>query len=732
MGSMNQTSGSMGYLLSPGRAVKEVYIRHQFATNMHNIKASGSGIIEKRDQFMLQWKEEASSSNATATAVYSRSLSSLVEGAYVIGIECKVKRVEGLLLEGEPQLMLISIVGMGGLGKLTLAHTIYSRRSVKEHFRCRAWVIVSQSFTPERILSSILVEFQGAHVLERVMDVRALRRELHGRFIITARNEGALPSPKHIKTEVYTLEFLSEKDAWSLFCKNVFGKEACPPELVDAACLIVKKCGGLPLAIVDIGRMMSKKKPYEWATVRYSLEWELSNRSQFYLVGGEVVRGVLLLSYEDLPAFLKHCFLHCCLYPKDYLIFRGRQGMLDEEVAEEYFKDLLDRNLILVGGGGGIVRALGIDLSHKKKFGVFYYDQNEEPNPRSRRVSMNRNSTLIHRHREMSCLRTFFTFGMDREAETETESGTDSVMPGFLCSSRFMRCLKTLLEVGTLLLAMPGFLCSSRFLRVLDLHGMRLKRMPEVGHLVLVRYFTIEGSSWDDVVEVPESIANLTCLQTLHLNSMKGSLPSGISNLVSLKCLKLSYWNSSGLRLLKIELMSDKDGEALCSSIQKMKFLHSLSITTSEGTLPMRELLSPSQMITLHKLRLWGRLEGLPSWFNSSLSSLTVVELGNSFLRRDPFRTFQKLPELTHLDINTRAYSGEQIGEWCIGWREVKKGAMPCLREDCKNLSALPEGFQNLCSLQTLRVRCMSDEFMDGLRHEDRYKVQHIPVVQYD
>ncbi|ERN02691.1 hypothetical protein AMTR_s00085p00102880 [Amborella trichopoda] len=356
----------MGYLLSPGRAVKEVYIRHQFATNMHNIKASGSGIIEKRDQFMLQWKEEASSSNATATAVYSRSLSSLVEGAYVIGIECKVKRVEGLLLEGEPQLMLISIVGMGGLGKLTLAHTIYSRRSVKEHFRCRAWVIVSQSFTPERILSSILVEFQGAHVLERVMDVRALRRELHGylegktflvvlddvwsewvwaevctsypdagnasRFIITARNEGALPSPKHIKTEVYTLEFLSEKDAWSLFCKNVFGKEACPPELVDAACLIVKKCGGLPLAIVDIGRMMSKKKPYEWATVRYSLEWELSNRSQFYLVGGEVVRG-------------------------------GRQGMLDEEVAEEYFKDLLDRNLILVGGGGGIGRSEHVECT---------------------------------------------------------------------------------------------------------------------------------------------------------------------------------------------------------------------------------------------------------------------------------------------------------------------------------------------------------------------------------
>ncbi|ERN05862.1 hypothetical protein AMTR_s00006p00263920 [Amborella trichopoda] len=173
------------------------------------------------------------------------------------------------------------------------------------------------------------------------------------RFIITTRI-GDVATPLHVSSVVYPLELLSKYDAWSLFSENAFWEEAqnaCPLELVDEASLIVKKCGGLPLAIVAIGGMMSKKdrNPRVWAQVQCSLEWKLNNQSNFELVRGDVVRGVLLLTYKDLPPLLKHCCLYCCSYPEDYEIshlklvrqwiaegfIEKRPRMIDEEVAEE-------------------------------------------------------------------------------------------------------------------------------------------------------------------------------------------------------------------------------------------------------------------------------------------------------------------------------------------------------------------------------------------------------------
>ncbi|ERN05858.1 hypothetical protein AMTR_s00006p00263820 [Amborella trichopoda] len=393
-------------------------------------------------------------------------------------------------------------------------------------------------------------------------------------------------------------------------------ENACPPEVKDEAHLIVKKCGGLPLAIVAIGAMMSKKDSNArvWEQVHRCLEWELNNRSNFELVRGELVRGfaaspeALFLILLLIPGGLQH-FTFARQWTAEGFI-EGRPGMTEEEVTEEYFKDLFDRNLILVGRTGtsgqarecrvhDVVRALGVSLSEREKFGVFHDGQNQKLEAETRRVSMSSSTSCIYKPMDLlrfiSCLRTILKFFTRRDIQTESKHGP----------------------------VMPGLLCGSRYLRVLDLQGMEFKRMPEeVGQLILLRYLALGRSGSDELIEVTEAAANLTHLQTLHLNCNKDLiLLSGISNMEALTCLKiftgtngigvrglkapertggLIYLqilkgvavdsmfvrylaNLTKLRSLMIELLSEEDGETLCASIQEMKSMHSLCIYCQGG-----------------------------------------------------------------------------------------------------------------------------------------------------
>ncbi|KAL8538154.1 hypothetical protein ACS0TY_000206 [Phlomoides rotata] len=160
-------------------------------------------------------------------------------------------------------------------------------------------------------------------------------------------------------SQVFHMNFLDEDESWNLLCEIVFGKELdCPPELENIGMEIARNCRGLPLSIVVIGGFLKKsnKTQAHWEDTLQNLN------SLINLEDGEYCLQILRTSYEELPIYLKPCFLYMGVFREDYEfhvsyliklwvaegILRPIVGKRLEEVAEECIKELIDRNLILV------------------------------------------------------------------------------------------------------------------------------------------------------------------------------------------------------------------------------------------------------------------------------------------------------------------------------------------------------------------------------------------------
>ncbi|KAK4402463.1 putative late blight resistance proteinR1C-3 [Sesamum angolense] len=153
------------------------------------------------------------------------------------------------------------------------------------------------------------------------------------------------------------MSFLGSNASWELLRKTVFGQEGCPPSLEKIGQDIAQSCKGLPLAIVVIGGLLSKdSKKIEWEQIMLDVNSTVATN------GGNQLMEILSLSYNSLPHPLNACFLYMGVFPEDDEIFVSQliklwiaEGFVKpllpksfEEVAEDYLKDLIGRNLIQV------------------------------------------------------------------------------------------------------------------------------------------------------------------------------------------------------------------------------------------------------------------------------------------------------------------------------------------------------------------------------------------------
>lgn len=310
----------------------------------------------------------------------------------VVGLEGDASKLKEWLFEADKGILAIGVVGMGGLGKTTIAQKVFNDRKIEEHFDRRIWVSVSQNFSEEQIMRSMLRNLGDAsagddkgELLKKIneyllgkrflivmddvwsLDVtwwlriyEALPKGNGSSIIITTRIEKVAQKMGVKEARLHWPKCLSKDDSWLLFQKIAFaadGGECMHPELENVGKEIVEKCKGLPLAIKAVGGIMLCKpsRYHEWRRIADHFRDELAENDNS-------VMASLQLSYDELPSYLKSCFLCLSLYPEDCVITKDqlvhwwlgegfiplRNGRSAIAAGEDCFSGLTNRCLLEV------------------------------------------------------------------------------------------------------------------------------------------------------------------------------------------------------------------------------------------------------------------------------------------------------------------------------------------------------------------------------------------------
>ncbi|CAL5436122.1 unnamed protein product [Camellia sinensis] len=818
--------------------IKNMKARRQTACDVQDIKTRVIDIAERRQRYGYKFStsEQASSSDvANNGGCYDRRGDALLfEEDDLVGIDNpKQQLIDCVLDDADSRLKVISVVGMGGLGKTSLIKKVYDDMKVKRHFQNHAWITLSQSFKIEEILTdliqqlfdevrqpipqrfetmdsnslkAVLKEFlresRYVLVLDDIWSIEAWdaiklalpNRNCGSRVLLTTRiGNVASTSCRESHGYIYEMNALSPKESWTLFCKKTFQEKDCPPHLIEISKSVLRRCEGLPLAIVVISGVLASKDQERVD------EWELVNRSLGAEVEGSDMKKILFLSYNDLPYYLKSCLLYLSNFPEDHLIdwmstirLWIAEGFVEvkefgktlEEDAEAYLFELLNRSLIQVAmrrddGRIGKCRIHDllreIILSKSRDHNFLTIAGEGEGNMRcpekARRLSIH--NTLPNIPEQGKCfsqLRSLLMFGVD-------EPMSESSMP--LLFNGGLRLLKVLHLRNASLERFPGHVVKLFHLKYLSLRGTNVKVLPKsIGLLWNLETLDLKNTY---VRELPVEILRLQKLRHLSLYRYETGhiylsfhckygfeAPSKIGGLQSLQklCfLEANHANGSTLvkeigrltqlRRLGILNLRREDGVGLCSSIEKLSNLRSLYVTSiEENEILDLQSLSPAPQF-LQRLYLRGYLEKLPQWI-TSLHGLTCLSLWWSKLKDDPLKSFQDLPNLVFLSLPYEAYEGEglcfkagrfqRLKRLYLGrlkglrWLTMEEGTMSRLEDllifNCELLEELPSGIEHLSNLKILELSDMSDELISklnpGVQDGDYWKIQHIPKVWID
>ncbi|KAI3944896.1 hypothetical protein MKW92_041126 [Papaver armeniacum] len=578
----NQVPELSSYFCSPISCVKQVFLRHDIAHKIKQIREALDCIKNERNQFLFKMSErpekgphvherkETSSIIVDRPNIFGRdSDQESILNRLFFGVESSTNQLENETRDTR----IISIIGMGGLGKTTLAQLVFDHEKVKSQFKLPMWVCVSDPFDRIKVAKAIIRAATGKDthtstwnplfgelcesvkgkkfllVLDDVWtnDPNNLKELTHilglgeqgSRILVTTRREtvaSALNSYKHMLQGLN-----SDFSSLVLHRKAFHGKEKERSEcLEDIGTTISKKCHGLPLALSLLGSLLNKNvNENHWMRVLDSKIWELKGFDH----PKKLVYPIFLLSYDDLESQLKNCFLYCATFPKAYKIrkrtlvrlwmahgflYSTTQAKDLELTGEEYFDELVDRSFfqdISVDGVGRELCCKMHDLVHD--FAQFLtrdhcYD------------SYNNEDTFCSKqHRNPIHLSLIYD-------ERDASHGSFPASVRKVDNVRTVQCRRHMDHSFSVDSLSSDLIRNLRNLRVLKLKGMGITHISnQIDKLIHLRYLDLSRNK--NLTELPDSLCGLINLQTLKLKRCKSliKLPKGVWRMIKLRNLDI-------------------------------------------------------------------------------------------------------------------------------------------------------------------------------------------------
>ncbi|XP_047339615.1 putative disease resistance protein RGA1 [Impatiens glandulifera] len=508
--------------------------------------------------------------------------SSWHDGRYIYGRDVEKKEIIDILVNtsSAKNLSVLPIVGIGGLGKTTLAQMVFNDEKISMHFATKIWVCVSDDFDIQYLMKVILEEKTEAQSEEELQN--KVRVKLSGkrflivlddvwnenvevwdqlRSILDCGSNGAFVLTTTRKQNVaqimrtipdFELSGLSNDNCWLLFNERAFMREKPKtPNFVGIGKEISKKCKGIPLLAMILGSQLCLKSDInEWCKIRDSEIWEIFESEE----GFDILR-ILRLSYYDLPYHLRRCFVFCAIFPEDTIIEKERliqlwmaHGLIPtvknqevEDIGNIIWKELCWRSFLkdenLNWFGKEICKMH--DIMHNLAQSIM----------KDKCYTLYAHSSIDGLRREIRHLMV-----MDDEFVKIPVPFLKKIggLQSLMLNNRdvdgkqiFLSVLKQLPTLRVLELSFHVLHQDDSLSEIFNSknESKKYQDLHYLGCLKHLRYLDISGN--DHITTLPDSICDLLNLQTLKLNEFYNleTLPRNTKNLISLRHLHLEKCN---------------------------------------------------------------------------------------------------------------------------------------------------------------------------------------------